>query len=154
MRVYRISKSNFIADLSGTGAALYGGRWNSKGTYIVYTAETLSLAMLETVVHLNETAATSVYAAACLQLPKGYTEEWASQDLPRNWQTYPPLETLKVIGDDFVRRNKALTLKLPSAIIPEESNYLINPRHHQFKNIQIVYTRVFSLDTRLLKAPN
>lgn len=151
MRVYRITKSQYVTDFSGRGAATFGGRWNSKGTYILYTAASLSLAMLETVVHLSETAATSMYLAACLELPLNNVEIWTPEDLPERWRDYPSLEVLKNIGDDFVRRNDALALKLPSVIIPEESNYLVNPRHQQFNEIKLVYSRDLSFDTRLLK---
>ena len=150
MKVYRISKCEYISDLNGTGAAQYAGRWHSKGTYILYTSATASLALLESVVHISNIAVTS-YCMTCLSVPEDKIKTIASNELPRNWFSNPPPDALKKIGDSFVKENKFLALKIPSAIMPEENNFLLNPRHIYFKKVSVVYTRNIPIDERFLK---
>ena len=150
MKVYRISKCEFISDLQGTGAARYSGRWHSKGTYILYTAGSPSLALLESVVHLSNIVVAS-YCMICLSVPEDKIKTIAAEELPANWFVNPPADILKRIGDEFIRENKFLVLKIPSAIMPEESNYLLNPGHPDFKEVTEVYTRAIPIDERFLK---
>lgn len=150
MRVYRISKCNFIDDLSGTGAALFGGRWNSKGTYVLYTSASPSLALLETVVHISNIPPTG-YCMLTLDIPADSITEIPVQQLPSSWQLNPPPALLKKLGDRFVKENKSMVLKLPSAVIPEEFNYLLNPAHPLFKKIKVLAKRDIRFDDRLKK---
>lgn len=150
MKVYRIANCNYIHDISGTGAALYGGRWNNKGTYVLYGASSSSLALLESIVHISSVVQLKL-CIACLQLPTDDFKEIHESELPDGWQNNPPPFILKSIGDAFVRENKFLALKLPSAIIPFEYNFLINPAHPQFKLIQSEFVRQISIDERLVK---
>jgi RES domain-containing protein len=150
MKVYRISKCEYIEDLEGTGAARYPGRWNSKGTYILYTAATPSLALLESVVHISNIAISS-YCMICLDIPENKIRTIDSFELPANWFTNPPIDVLKQIGDSFIKENKFLALKIPSAIMPEENNYLLNPAHPDFKKVSTVYVRHLPIDERFLK---
>lgn len=149
MKVYRISKCAYIDDLSGNGAATYAGRWHSKGTYILYTAANPSLALLESVVHMSRIAITD-YCILCLEIPEDKVLKIGSKDLPDNWFVNPPPDNLKETGDLFIKNNKFLALQLPSAIMPEEYNYLLNPNHPDFKRVKVVYTRGVSIDKRLL----
>ena len=150
MKVYRISKCEYISDLEGTGAARYPGRWNSKGVYILYTAATPSLALLESVVHISNIAVSS-YCMICLSAPANKIKTVASSELPANWFVNPPIDALKHIGDSFIKENKFLALKIPSAIMPEENNYLLNPGHPDFKQVSTVYIRNIPIDERFLK---
>jgi RES domain-containing protein len=150
MRVYRISKCEYINDLNGTGAANYPGRWHSKGTYILYTAATPSLALLESVVHISNIAVAS-YCMICLSVPEESMQEITAQQLPPDWFVNPPPDVLKNLGNRFVRENKYLVLKVPSAIMPEESNFLLNPSHDDFRKISVIYTRNIPIDERFLK---
>jgi len=150
MKVYRISKCAFISDLQGTGAARYPGRWHSKGTYILYTAGSPSLALLESVVHLSNIAVSS-YCMICLSVPEDKIKAIAVKGLPANWYANPPVDILKNIGDEFIKENKFLALKIPSAIMPEENNYLLNPAHPDFKKVSIDYTRTIPIDERFLR---
>lgn len=150
MKVYRISKCQYIDDLSGTGAASYGGRWHSKGTHVLYTAATASLALLESVVHISNIVAAD-YCMICLEIPEDKILELSTVDLPDNWFVNPPPDFLKTYGDRFIRDGKFLGLKLPSAIMPEESNYLLNPNHTDFKKVKLVSKRTVPIDGRLLK---
>ncbi|MBA3828117.1 MAG: RES family NAD+ phosphorylase [Taibaiella sp.] len=148
MNVYRICKTKFLKDLSGRGAALYGGRWNNIDTYIVYTAQSRALALLETMVHTVRFI-TGEQSIATLHIPENSIEVVSEKQLPIDWNNYPPPDYIKTIGDDFIRRNTHLILKVPSALMPEEHNYLINPLHKDFKKIAIVSERVISVDERL-----
>ncbi len=149
MIVYRISKQHYIEDLSGTGAARYPGRWNSKNTYILYTAATPSLALLESVVHISKIIQDK-YSMATIYLPDNMLEEVTVKDLPENWSVFPPPDYLKKYGDDFVRKQKSLALKVPSAIMPEDGNILINPSHPDIKLVKIETIRPITIDSRLL----
>jgi RES domain-containing protein len=150
MKLYRISKCRFVDDLSGTGAALYGGRWNSKGTYILYTAASPALALLESIVHLSHIPV-SGYCMITLEIPDGLSTEIKDADLPSNWQQHPPPAGLKKIGDRFVKENKSLALKIPSALLPEDFNFLLNPNHSQFSKIKLTAKRTLVFDDRLKK---
>ena len=132
MKVFRISKCDFIDDLSGTGAALYGGRWNSKGTYILYTAASASLALLETIVHTSSFPKVD-FCILELEIPENKILEMKVHQLPPDWKKFPSPSQLKKTGDNFCKDRKFLALKIPSVILPEEYNYLINPEHADFK---------------------
>jgi RES domain-containing protein len=101
MKVFRISKCNFIDDLTGTGAALYGGRWNSKGKYILYTAATASLALLETIVHTS-TFPKEGFCILELEIPENKILEIKENQLPSNWRKFPSPAALKKAGDSFI----------------------------------------------------
>jgi RES domain-containing protein len=150
MKVFRISKCAFINDLTGQGAARYGGRWNSKGTYILYAASSASLALLENLVHIP-TIIPDGFCMLCLEIPDDLTLVYEKSRLPENWQEYPAPSALKIIGDLFVQNNKYLCLKIPSSILHEDDILLINPNHHLFNKVKINYSRVIDLDKRLLK---
>lgn len=150
MKVYRITNCRYINDLSGTGAALYGGRWHNKGTYVLYAASSSSLALLESIAHITSIIQLR-YCMVCLQLPDVSIDAITTSDLPAGWNNNPPPDIIKNIGDDFIKKNKFLALKLPSAIIAEENNLLINPAHADFKKVKIVFSRQINIDERLLK---
>jgi len=149
MLVYRISKCKFIDDLSGLGAATYPGRWNTKGTYILYTAQSASLALLESVVHISKINVVP-YCIICLEIPETSIKEIKPEELPEGWERNPPADQLKEYGTKFVKENKFLALKIPSAIIFEESNILLNPSHKDFNKVKIISRRNLSIDQRLL----
>lgn len=150
MEIYRIAKCKFINDLIGIGAATFGGRWNSKGIHLLYTAATPSLALLETVVHISNIPLEE-YCMITLSIPEQHIMEMTSKDLPENWFVNPPPDRLRSIGDQFVKANRFLALKLPSAIMMEDSNFLINPNHPDFSKLSRVSARTVPIDERLLK---
>lgn len=151
MFLYRISKCPYINDLSGTGAAKFGGRWNSPGTYVVYTAGSAALAMLEAVVHMGGDSIATGYCQLVLTLPEDLPMQTIdTHDLPDNWQDNPSPDNLRAIGDTFVARNQYALLRLPSVIVPEEHNYLLNPAHKDFKRIKPFASRSLRVDERLV----
>jgi len=121
----------------GEGARLYGGRWNYAGTAVVYTSASLALAALELFVHID------------VDLLPNETVKAAS--LPRNWRRYPALESLKDIGTNWAARGSTAILTVPSAIIPEEQNYLLNPAHRGFKQVRLRRSIPFHFDPRMWK---
>ena len=145
--VYRISKCRYIDDLKGTGAAAYAGRWHSKGTHILYTANSPSLALLESVVHMAGIALVD-YCLICLEIPDDKIIKKNVRDLPNNWYANPSPGALSMIGDNFIRQNEYLAIEIPSAIMPEENNLLLNPNHVDFLKVKIVYRRNIPIDQR------
>jgi RES domain-containing protein len=144
----RCEKSAF----TGEGAAKAPGRWNREGTPIVYTAGSLALAALEILANIpDEQLARQSFVA----LPAAFDEKMALRidisALPENWSTYPAPLATKDLGTQWVEGGESAVLAVPSAIIPIDLNYLINPRHTDFFQISIGRPETFVLDQRLLR---
>lgn len=150
MRVYRIAKEQYIKDLSGEGSRLYGGRWNNKGTKIIYTAESRSLATVEYLVHVPLQIIPRDLYIAEIDVPDVEIEIVEPASLEKNWQDYPSPKSIRDIGDTWQRDNKTLLLRVPSAVIKNEWNILVNPEHKQFHKVKIVSIESYSFDARLL----
>ena len=150
MILYRLAKEAYVDDLSGTGARLYGGRWNSKGRATVYMASSQALALLEVLVHLPAVIEPKDYFLASIEVPDTSIMQVNIKDMPVNWNAMQPPTILKKIGDDFISENKYLLLKVPSAIVPEEFNYLLNVHHPEMKNVRVISKELFSFDKRLI----
>jgi RES domain-containing protein len=151
MIVHRISSCKYISDLSGHGAYLMGGRWNSKGMHMLYTSEQLSMAMLETLVHIPSHLVLPNFCLIKLQIPTKSLQMITAKQLPKNWQQLPSIDELKKIGDAFLNENKYLALKVPSSILPFENNILLNPNHKLFSKIKILSKHQIEIDKRLIK---
>jgi len=151
MLVYRICDCRYIDDLSGKGAAMYGGRWNNKDTYILYTAQSASLALLEAVVHLGKMPSKG-YCMATIELPDDLEIGMPAEALPDNWATNPGPDALRKIGDEFIREMKHLVMRVPSVVMPEECNYLINPSHPLFRSVKMKQVKSMNIDQRIFKA--
>ena len=151
MIVYRIARTRFIRDLSGTGARLYGGRWNRKGIAVLYTSESRALATLEYLVHAPFLAAPSDLSLAALAIPESVSiSEINVADLPDNWRDYPAPPALAELGTRWVLASDTLLLRVPSVVVPDEFNILINPSHPDIEGVTIHHIEGFSLDSRLL----
>jgi len=149
-RAWRIVREeNGSAAFDGEGAWRFGGRWNSRGTRMIYTSGTLSLAALETLVHLNPPVAFK-YVAIPVEFDEALVETFATSDLPADWNEEPPPPSTAEIGDRWVNESRSPVLELPSVIIPAEPNYLLNPAHSEFKRIRIGKPVRFSFDPRLI----
>ena len=152
MIVYRIAKTRHISDLSGIGARLYGGRWNNKGIGIVYTSENRSLATVEYLVHVPISIIPGDLSIASIQIPNLIKpKDVLPSDLPNNWRDYPPPPELAEIGTKWALSNETLLLRVPSAIVENEFNILINPQHPDMKRISILQFEKFTFDKRLLQ---
>ena len=142
----RFAKSAF----SGDGARLYGGRWNRKGVPLVYTAATQSLAMLEMLVQDEPPRARYVMIEA--RIPSGMKiERIRVEDLPTDWRSIAAREQLQAIGTEWARKRSTAVLAVPSAVIPSETNYLLNSLHPDFRRIRIGKPERFETDLRLIK---
>lgn len=149
-RAWRIVREEHgSAAFDGEGAWRFGGRWNSRGIRMVYTSGTLSLAALETLVHLNPPVAFK-YVAIPVEFDEALLETFATSDLPADWNEEPPPPSTAEIGDRWVNESRSPVLELPSVIIPAEPNYLLNPAHSEFKRIRIGKPVRFSFDPRLI----
>lgn len=152
MLVYRISRKIYANDLSGTGAALYGGRWNPRGISILYTAGSISLSCLEYLVHNYHIMNPKDICLSKIYIPKhDLIEEVSKKRLPNDWKqkSYEPLSTQQ-IGLDFFQRNESYILKVPSVVVPDEFNYLLNPLHPAHKKTTIKEQIIpFEIDSRL-----
>lgn len=151
MIVYRICQTEFSNDLSGFGARMYGGRWNKKGTPVVYTSETRSLCLLELAVHLPIPFASKNYSLVSIEVPDILAlYQVSASELPQYWQTFPAPFSIQEYGDKLLKSDYPL-IKTPSAIVPAEFNFLLNPAHNHFDQIKIVNIEPFRLDERLIK---
>lgn len=152
MNAFRITRTEFANDLSGKGAELYGGRWNSVGIPLLYTPCYRSLCALEHLVHLPAGAFLDNYSLITLEFADlSAIQGLTLAELPDYWKNNPPLPVTQRLGDQFYRECKHLALKVPSVIIPEEFNLLFNPRHPDFKLVKIISVEPFVYDERLLK---
>ncbi len=135
-----------IAAFDGEGARRYGGRWNSAGVPMVYASEHESLAVLEVRVHI---AMSGVYKSFSFDFDEGLMRTLPVQQLPKDWQREPPPVSLQRLGDQWVKAGDSLILAVPSAIVPNELNLLLNPRHPDFSKIDIHTATDLTLDRRL-----
>jgi RES domain-containing protein len=150
MIVYRLCKKTYANDISGRGAEISGGRWNGKGTAMVYTSASLALCLVEIMVHIPAGIIPKDYNLVSISIPdNAHTLTIERSDLPDNWNRNPIPASAQKIGNAFIAAQEALVLKVPSTIVQEEWNYLINPSHKDFKKIKITTTEPFSFDTRL-----
>lgn len=150
MILYRITTPRHAEDLSGTGAKLFGGRWNSPGFQLLYTAETLSLAMLEKLVHAERSRLCSDYALTSISIPEDLELETLQEEqLPENWKRFPGPTTTALLGDGWLQKRKSLVLKVPSAVNSFEHNFLINPLHPGIQTVRITEVRKLKFDLRL-----
>lgn len=147
--VWRITTRRFVDQaFSGEGARLYGGRWNRMGQSVVYTAESRSLALLEMLVQDEPLRANYVLIPA--YLPSNVSMESCDVSaLPQGWRTQASREGLQLIGDDWLRQQRTCVLRVPSAVVPAEFNFLINPRHPDFKHVTLGQPETLETDMRL-----
>jgi RES domain-containing protein len=141
MILYRITRRNY-ADLSGSGARLFGGRWNSEGKPMVYLTSSRSLAVLEALAHLSPTNLPDDYCIMTIEVPDSFTEVDINS-LAENWDEFPIPNGVRQTGNSFLDANKYLLLKVPSAIVNEEFNYLMNPLHPDAASVKTLSLQSF-----------
>ena len=149
--LYRISKTRHIKDLSGEGARLFGGRWNLKGTPVIYTSNSTALATLETLVHFSLDLVPQDRSILTLSLPDDLpTFKLDYDDLPEKWWINPALPKLSRMGQEWIERNAEVALVVPSSVTPqaEGRNYILNPKHPDFDRIGIVSVKEYRYDSR------
>jgi RES domain-containing protein len=151
MRVWRICREPFGADaLSGRGGLFASGRWHTRGRPIVYSSESLSLAALEILVHVEKATMPSDLVQIEMEVPEDLgILRIDLHTLPKDWRANPVPAALQRLGDGWLAAGAAAVLRVPSAVIAEESNFLLNPEHADARRITVVSTAEFSFDSRL-----
>lgn len=150
MLVYRLSSRKYAGDLSGRGAAIFGGRWNKKGTPVLYTGESVDIALLETVVNTPPMLVPELDLLT-LEIPDSVTI-LKVEALPSNWKNYPAPAVLAEIGQNWVDQAETLALKVPSSVISTSWNFILNCNHPEYRDKVVIRKReAFEFDTRLLK---
>ncbi|MEP6850699.1 MAG: RES domain-containing protein [Acidobacteriota bacterium] len=153
---YRIFQTVHAAKWNdGEGAFRYGGRWNSPGTRVLYTSASLSLAALEVLVYLDDEKVLAEYSHATV----GFDEKWVKnvEDLailPANWREFPIPDTVRKIGNDWIRQADSAILRVPTAILPAEFNYVVNLEHPLAREIVYGSVTPFVFDARFSKRTN
>lgn len=136
---------------TGEGARLFGGRWNSKGVPVIYTAQSCSLAALELLVHLQSQQILESYNVAVVEFDSTLALDVDRSLLPDDWAADPAPLALKALGDEWVAMSESAVLRVPSAIVESEVNYIFNPAHEEFAEIVVGAEQPFVFDPRLLK---
>jgi RES domain-containing protein len=147
MLVYRITATRFAGKLFASGNA---ARWNPNDVYMIYTASSRSLACLENTVHRSQAGLSQLFSIMTIEIPDHITiEAIRLNDLPPYWADYNEMSFTQNIGEAWINGNESAILQVPSSIIDEEVNYLINPEHKDFRRIKLIKTQPFVFDKRL-----
>ena len=147
MIVYRCTLKKWARDISGSGAFHYGGRWNNPGTYMLYTAENNVLAAFEVALRVPLDHISKNYVMIPIEIPD--SAKILEPALPSQW--HMKIETTRNIGESFVKGRTTLLLKVPSALISDSFNYLINPSHPSMKEVSVLEARPILFDKRLME---
>lgn len=147
MEIYRITHKQYANELVASGRA---ARWNSAGHEVIYTAGSRSLACLENVVHRNARGLGAQFRVMVIYVPDAiYFEIVNEKQLPKDWYESMDFSACKQIGDSWLTEMRSAILKVPSAIIPSEANFLLNPSHNDFSQIKLIATERFRFDQRI-----
>lgn len=149
MVVYRVGKTKYANDLKGEGARLFGGRWNNKMISCLYTSESRALAVLEYTVNVNIDDIPRALSITTIEIPNLKIRILKESDLPGNWKLSPAPSSTKDFGSTLLQAAAETVIIVPSTIIPNEFNYLLNPLHPNSKKIKILEITDFVYDVRL-----
>jgi RES domain-containing protein len=145
-----VKKRHSDSAFDGEGARRYGGRWNSPGTPVVYVSDSRALCLLEVFAGLGSVKPVQSYVLISVTFEDSLVQSVEPTDLPSGWRQSPPPPSTQRIGDDWADNLTSAILRVPSAIVPEEFNHLLNPVHPDFRRIQIGAPQDFTVDSRLL----
>jgi RES domain-containing protein len=149
--VWRIVKQRYAAQaFDSDGARRFGGRWNSRGVPVVYAACSRALAALELLVHVERSALLSAYVLIGCEVDDTLVDTLDPTALPAHWRQSPAPHALARIGDAWARAGASLALAVPSALVPDEPIYLLNPKHSQFYAVRLGVTQRFDLNMRFV----
>lgn len=152
MRIFRIAKTQYIDDMSGEGARLYGGRWNKAGDALLYFSQNLSLCLLEIIVHVDYAELPLDYSFIEAEIPENAIKTIKSIDfIEPKWSTEKAVAQLQMLGSSWLKKKESLAMKVPSAVLNQENNILINPSHEDFSKLKIIKTGKMDFDPRLLR---
>lgn len=148
---WRLIPSQYIdTAISGVGGLYASGRWHSKGQQIVYAASSQALAVLEVLVHMNRQHAPDGMSLIQITFPDDMLTKLSNKKLPNNWTATPAPDELKMLGDEWLSKQQSVVLSVPTALVPDERNYILNPAHSSFSKVKIKSVTPFVLDERLL----
>lgn len=148
MKVYRISRTLYDEDIAGTGARMFGGRWNEKLVPCIYASESRALALLEYTVNISVHNIPRALSIVTFEIDERHVYEIKESQLPGNWKHFPVPKETQSFGTKLLRNPNIFVVKIPSVIMPDEFNFLINPMHYPGK-IKIHSTRDFIYDVRI-----
>lgn len=153
MPVFRVcARKHAASALSGEGARLAGGRWNPRGLPAVYAAGSRSLAILEAFVHFDPEESPSDLVIVPVEIPNGLARvRRSARELPRNWRDFPAPGVLQELGGAWLRKRETAVLVVPSAIVPEEEIFILNPLHPDTGAIKARKPQPFAFDRRMFK---
>ena len=153
MILYRFSRKEHGGDLSGKGAELYGGRWNSKGIPVVYSSASRALAVTEIIAYTPPGLLPEGYQLNIIEVPEvsEFIHTVSEAELPADWKRYPHGKATKHLGDALLLSGKYLLVQVPSALVQGEFNWLINPRHPEFRQVKLLELLPFNFNERLFK---
>ena len=152
MTVWRLTRPQYAATaLSGEGSARYPGRWNVRGVRVAYASETLSLALLEVLAHAENLDMLNQYVALKVTLPSDSLTTLGLTELPEDWQADPPPESTRALGHAWFSAHETLVLKVPSVLVPTEHNFVINPEHPDFAQVEVAAPVPLPFDARVLR---
>jgi RES domain-containing protein len=147
---WRITKRKHARNaFTGEGAREFGGRWNNPGIAVVYTAQHQSLAALEMLVHLDSSELLQKYVLIAVEFDQSLIARLEPSELPRQWRSEPPPPEVRSIGDEWILAGTSAVLQVPSALVPGESNFLLNPQHKDFAQLSFGKPLPFRFDPRL-----
>jgi RES domain-containing protein len=148
---WRIVDAKYADDIfSGEGSRRFSARWNKAGRRLVYTSSTISLATLELIVNTPRARLLSEFVITSCTFPEVIVEDVDESRLPPNWRDYPQPPEVQELGMAWLMSGSSAVLSVPSAVTPEERNYLINPEHEHFRSVEVGASRPFHIDLRLL----
>lgn len=150
MELFRISSETYADKLTASGAS---NRWNKRGEHVIYAGTSRSLSTLELVVHRNAIKPLENYKVMIIYVADQdhLVKTLLIKELPKNWKKFTAYSELQDIGSSWYINKESLLLKVPSSIIPEEYNYLINTEHSDFsENVKLVRAENYFWDDRLL----
>jgi RES domain-containing protein len=151
---WRIIQRKFAkVAFTGEGARRFGGRWTSPGHAVVYAAQSLALAALEILVHVDTDKLLQDYVAISVTINRHLITQVHEPALPNDWRAYPSSKATRTIGDEWVSHGASVVLQVPSAVIPTEYNFLLNPLHRDFANLHIGKALQFRFDPRPSAGP-
>ncbi len=149
---WRIVSANYKDKAyAGDGARVHGGRWNSKGVAVVYTAGSLAMASIEMIVNLPAPKLLQKYIRISERISLDLVSDLSEADLPEDWNSRPISPSTRAIGDRWVKKQSSAVLRVPSIVVPDEYNYLLNPTHPDFAKIKIGKPIIYFFDPRLTK---
>ncbi len=152
MHIYRIAKTQYINDLSGEGARLFGGRWNKVGDVMLYFSQNLSLSLLEIIVHVEYAKLPLDYSFLEVEIPDSSIKNIQSIDfIEPKWSTEAAVNQLQMLGSNWLKRKESLAMRVPSAVMHQENNILINPLHKDIAKLKIIKIDKMDFDPRLFR---